>query len=366
LYAVGLLTTWQTTMVYALKYRSKLMWLLAAAFLAVLYSPVHTPSALAGDVLQHVRANGIIRCGVNNQVTGFARQDENGRWRGFSVDFCRAVAVAVLGDPEKVNFTPMSAPNRFPTLLSCGVDLLAHTATWTLGREGGVGIEFPAIYFYDSQVFAVKSDNKKIQRLEDLDNMTLCAVKGTTHSKNMTHFFKKRGMSYTPLQVDSGKDLVRSLAEGRCQACTSERSLLTALLQTYAKDTERFTILPEAISKEPLAPAVLRKDVEWATMVRWVLFALIEAEERGVTSANVRSLQKETADPDLQWFLNSCGEGAKALGLKPDWVADVIASVGNYGEIYERNLGSGSTLKLDRGLNRLWKDGGLLYAPSFQ
>ena len=173
-------------------------------------------------------------------------------------------------------------------------------------------------------------------------------------------------MRYTPLQVDSGKELIRSLAEGRCQACTSEHSLLSALVQTYAKDNEHFTILPGAISKEPLAPAVVRKDVEWATVIRWVLFALIEAEERGVTSSNVHSLQKQTADPDLQWFLNSCGEGARTLGLKPDWVADVIASVGNYGEIYERNLGSGSTLKLDRGLNRLWKNGGLLYAPSFQ
>jgi general L-amino acid transport system substrate-binding protein len=342
-----------------LKKQTALM-LLAAALLCC------APPAQAGDVLQHVRANGIIRCGVNNQAEGFARQDENGRWRGFSVDFCRAVAVAVLGDPEKAIFTPLSAPTRFPALLTGGVDLLAHTATWTLGREAGVGIEFPAIYLYDGQVFAVKSGNKKIQRLEDLDNMTICAVKGTTHAKNMAHFFKKRAVSHTLLPVDSGKELIRALAEGHCQACTSEHSLLAALLHTYAKDDERFTILPGAISKEPLAPAVLRKDIEWVTIIRWVLFALIEAEERGVTSSNVRSLQKQTADPELQWFLNSCGEGAKALGLKPDWAADVIAAVGNYGEIYERNLGTGSTLKLDRGLNRLWKNGGLLYAPSFQ
>jgi general L-amino acid transport system substrate-binding protein len=349
-----------------LKKRTALMLLLTAAFAALLCGPIFAPPAQAGDILQRVRANGTIRCGVSNQILGFALQDESGIWRGFSVDFCRAVAVAVLGNPEKTSFTPMSAPTRFPALLSGSVDLLAHTATWTLGREAGVGIEFPAIYFYDGQVFAVKSDSKKIQRLEDIDNMTICAVKGTTHAKNMAHFFKKRGMNHTLLPVDSGKELIRAVAEGRCQACTSEHSLLSALLQTYAQDNEKFTILPGAISREPLAPAVLRKDVQWATIIRWVLFALIEAEERGVTSSNVRSLQKQTADPDLQWFLNSCGEGAKALGLKPDWVADVIAAVGNYGEIYERNLGSGSVLKLERGLNRLWKNGGLLYAPSFQ
>jgi general L-amino acid transport system substrate-binding protein len=353
-------------MVARLKKWTALMLQLTAAFAALLCGALCASSAQAGDILQRVRANGSIRCGVSNQIAGFARQDENGIWRGFSVDFCRAVAVAVLGDPEKTSFTPMSAPTRFPALLSGGVDLLAHTATWTLSREAGVGIEFPAIYFYDGQAFAVPADNKKTQRIEDLDNMTICAVKGTTHAKNMAHFFKKRGMRHMPLLVDSGKELIGAVAEGRCQACTSEYSLLAGLRETYTKDKERIIILPGAISKEPLAPAVLRKDVEWVTIIRWVLFALIEAEERGVTSANVRSLQQQTADPDLQWFLNSCGEGAKTMGLKPDWAADVIAAVGNYGEIYERNLGSGSALKLDRGLNRLWKNGGLLYAPSFQ
>jgi len=323
-------------------------------------------SAQAGDILQRVRANGTIRCGVNNQVAGFARQDASGRWQGFGVDFCRAVAAAVLGDPEKTSFTPMSAPTRFPTLLSGSIDLLAHTATWTLSREAGVGIDFPAIYFYDGQTFAVPADNKKVQRPEDLAGMTICVVKGTTHLANMLHFFKKRNIAYTPLVVDSAGAGMRAVAEGRCQACTSERSVLAALREINLNGKEKFAILPGAISKEPLAPAVLRKDVEWITIIRWVLFAIIEAEERGVTSVNVRSLQKETTDPDLQWFLNSCGEGAKALGLKPDWAANVIAAVGNYGEIYEHNLGSDSALKLDRGLNRLWKDGGLLYAPSFQ
>jgi general L-amino acid transport system substrate-binding protein len=353
-------------MMIKFKNRAGLIRMLTAAFGAMLFAALLAPAALAGDTLQRVRSNNTIRCGVNNHIAGFARQDASGRWSGFGVDFCRAVAVAVLGDPEKTSFTPMSAPSRFPMLLSGSIDLLAHTATWTLGREAGVGIEFPAIYYYDGQTFAVPADNKKLQRPEDLAGLTICVVKGTTHLENMKNFFTKRGMTYTPLMVDSAGQGMRAVAEGRCQACSSERSVLAALRETAPNGKEKFAILPGAISKKPLAPAVLRKDSEWATIIRWVLFALIEAEERGVTSGNVRGLQKEAVDPDLQWFLNGCGERGKALGLKPDWVADIIAAVGNYGEMYERNLGSGSALKLDRGLNRLWKDGGLLYAPSFQ
>ena len=182
----------------------------------------------------------------------------------------------------------------------------------------------------------------------------------------MADTFEKRGIPYTPVVVNSQEELVASLRAKKCQACTAERSVLAALRAAAPEGEKRVNILPGEISKEPLSPAVRRVDDDWTTLVRWVLFALIEAEERGVTSATVRALQRETADPELRWFLNSCGQRGKSLGLKPDWVADVIAAVGNYGEIHERNLGSGSILKLERGLNRLWKDGGLLYAPSFQ
>jgi general L-amino acid transport system substrate-binding protein len=353
-------------MMIAFKNWAGLMRMLAAAFGAVLFVALLVPSALAGETLKRVRANDSIRCGVNNELAGLARQDADGRWQGFCVDFCRAVAAAVLGDPEKVRFIPMSAPSRFPALMSGSIDLLAHTATWTLGREAGVGIAFPAIYLYDGQTFAVAAGNNKLQRPEDLAGMTICVVKGTTHLANMKNFFNQRGIPYTPLMVDSAGEGLSTVAEGRCQACSSERSVLAALRETIPGGKEKFAILPGAISREPLAPAVVQGDNEWTSIIRWVLFALIEAEERGVTSANVRSLQKQTADPDLQWFLNSCGQGGKALGLKPDCVSIVIASVGNYGEIYERNLGSASSLNLDRGLNRLWKDGGLLYAPPFQ
>jgi general L-amino acid transport system substrate-binding protein len=324
------------------------------------------PSALmAGETLARVRTNNQIRCGVTEQLLGFSSQDENSLWHGFNVDFCRAVAVAVLGDAEKVSFTPLTAPNRFPILLSGKIDLLAHTTTWTFGREAGIGIDFPGIYFYDGQTFAVPVD-MQIKRLEDLHDMTICVEKGTTFQSNMADTFKKRGIKYTPVVVDSQKELVEAIKAKRCQTCTAERSVLAALRAASPEGAKRFKILTEEISKEPLAPAVRRGDAEWTTLVRWVLFALIQAEEYGVTSANVRNLQKTATDPELQWFLNSCGQRGKALGLKPDWVAEVIAAVGNYGEIYERNFGSASALKIERGVNRLWKHGGLLYAPSFQ
>ena len=334
------------------------VWLLTG--IAVLY----TSPSLAGETLAHVRTNNEVRCGVTEQLLGFSYKDAEGRWKGFNVDFCRAVAAAVLGDPEKVSFTPLTAPNRFPILLSRKIDLLAHTVTWTFGREAGIGIDFPGIYFYDGQTFAVPAE-KEIKRLEDLNGMAICVEKGTTFQANMADTFRKQGIPYTPVVVDSQEELIASLRARKCQACTAERSVLAAL-KAVAPQGSRFKIISGEISREPLAPAVRRGDDEWTTVIRWVLFALIEAEERGVTMANVRALQKDTADPQLQWFLNSCGQRAKSLGLKPDWVADVIAAVGNYGEIYERNFGSASGLNIERGLNRLWKQGGLLYAPSFQ
>jgi general L-amino acid transport system substrate-binding protein len=320
--------------------------------------------AQAGETLNRIRDNKELRCGVTERLLGFSFQDERGEWHGFNVDFCRAVAVAVLGDAAKVSFTPLTAPNRFPALLSGRIDLLAHTVTWTFGREAGIGIKFPGVYFYDGQTFAVRVD-QNIKRIEDLAGMTICVEKGTTLQKNLADTFEKRGIPYTPLVVDSQAELLEAMGAKRCRACTAERSVLAAL-RAAAPHGRDFAILPGEMSKEPLTPAVRRGDEDWLTLVRWVLFALIEAEERGVTNSNVRTLQKTTSDPELRWFLNSSGERAKALGLKPDWIADVIAAVGNYGEIYERNFGGTSGLGIDRGLNRLWKEGGLLIAPPFQ
>jgi general L-amino acid transport system substrate-binding protein len=336
-----------------------------AAWQLIALTVLCTSSALAGQTLAHVRANNEVHCGVTEQLLGFSFKDQSGHWQGFNVDFCRAVAAAALGDAKKVSFTPLSAPSRFQPLLSGSIDLLAHTVTWTFGREAGIGIQFPGIYFYASQTFAV-SAGKEVKRIEDLNGMTICVEKGTTFQSTMAGTFEKQGIKYTPLVLDSQEELGKAFLAGRCQACTAERTVLAALRAATPERAERFKIMPGGISKEPLAPAVRRGDDDWTTLVRWVLFALIQAEEYGVTSANVRTLQKETTDPELRWFLNESGQRVKTLGLKPDWVADVIAAVGNYGEIYERNFGSASSLKIERGLNRLWKQGGLLYAPSFQ
>jgi len=339
---------------------------LVAACLLIALGLLLASSAMAGETLTRVRENGEVRCGVTEQLLGFSFMDEQGRWRGFNIDFCRAVAAAALGNAEKVHFTPLSAPGRFPALLAGRIDLLTHTTTWTFGREAGIGIDFPGIYFYDGQTFGVPTGIIQAQGIEDLSGMTICVEKGTTYVTNMAEVFKKRSIPYTPLVLDSKKELGDAFRAGQCQAVTAERSVLAALQAAVPNGAEKYTILPGTISKEPLAPAALQGDEEWTKLIRWVLFALIEAEELGVTKSNVRALQRETDDPALQWFLNECGKRGKALGLKPDWVAEVISTVGNYGEIYERNFGAASGLNIDRGMNRLWNQGGLLYAPPFQ
>ncbi len=346
--------------------RSVLLTILVRAFWCISLGLSLCSSAGAGETLARIRENGEVRCGVTEQLLGFSFKDEKGQWRGFNIDFCRAVAAAALGNAEQVSFTPLSAPNRFPALLSGRIDLLAHTTTWTFGREAGIGIEFPGIYFYDGQTFGVQTGPLQMKGIEDLNGKTICVEKGTTYGTNMEDVFRKHGIDYTPLVLDSKKELGDAFRAGRCQALTAERTVLAALRVAVPNGADRYTILPGAISKEPLAPAVRRGDDEWTRLIRWVLFALIEAEELGVTRSNVRVLQKESADPALQWFLNSCGQRGKALGVKPDWVADVISAAGNYGEIYERNFGASSGLNIDRGMNRLWNHGGLLYAPPFQ
>jgi len=348
------------------KVRSVLLTILVRAFWCISLGLSLCSSAGAGETLARIRENGEVRCGVTEQLLGFSFKDEKGQWRGFNIDFCRAVAAAALGNAEQVSFTPLSAPNRFPALLSGRIDLLAHTTTWTFGREAGIGIEFPGIYFYDGQTFGVQTGPLQMKGIEDLNGKTICVEKGTTYGTNMEDVFRKHGIDYTPLVLDSKKELGDAFRAGRCQALTAERTVLAALRVAVPNGADRYTILPGAISKEPLAPAVRRGDDEWTRLIRWVLFALIEAEELGVTKSNVRSLQRETDDPALQWFLNSCGQRGKALGLKPDWVAEVISAVGNYGEIYDRNFGAASGLNIERGMNRLWNRGGLLYAPPFQ
>lgn len=321
--------------------------------------------AEAGQTINKIRSTGLVHCGISEETAGFSFKDKNGRWQGLSVDFCRAVATAVLGNGEKVTFVPLITSSRFPVLLSGKIDLLAHITTMTFGREAGIGVRFPGVYFYDGQTFMVPRKSK-IRKIENMNRAIICVKKGATHKANLEIAFQAKGLTYKPLVIDSLPEMKEAFFSGRCEVYTGDRSVLAGVQSSVPGGLNQFQILSENISKEPLGPVVRSDDEEWFALVRWVLLALVEAEERGVTSKNVRTLQKTSSDPGLSQFLNYSGNLGKGLGLKPEWVADVIAQVGNYGEIYERNFGDQSSLKIERGLNRLWTKGGLLYAPPFQ
>jgi len=316
----------------------------------------------AGETLDAVKSSGRLRCGVSEGIAGFSERDASGRWTGFDVDFCRAVAAAVLGDAGKVVFVPLKASERFPALQSRAIDLLLRNTTWTLGCEAGLKVQFPGILFYDGQAFMVskKADVKKIVQL---NGVTVCAEKGTTHVQNLADYFGARGMKVTPLILDSTADVTSAFFTGRCRAYTSDASQLSAVRLRAPGGPQSFDILPERISKEPLGPVVRRGDDDWFTLVRWVVFALIAAEEEGITRDNVEVIFKEAHDPVLRRAFGIDGGFGKALGVGNDWAVRAVRAVGNYDEMFERNIGHGSALKLDRGLNRLWTQGGLMYAP---
>lgn len=324
-----------------------------------------TSAAMAGNTLGKVRSYGLLRCGVSQDLAGFAWKDSGGQWRGLNVDFCRAIAAATLGDADKVKFVPLSASARFAPLLSGQIDVLAHTATQTFGREAEIGLEFAGFYYLDGQTFLVPRKAKASQ-LEDLNGATVCVQKGTTSETVLPDVFQQRQLKYQAMVIESLADFSAAFFAGRCQALLSERSTLAAILSTAPGGPEKYEILSQGFSKEPMGPVVRRGDEAWLTLVRWVLFALIEAEETGVTRENVRSLRAQDYSPDQRRLLVDSGRLGANLGLSPGWVGRMIAAVGNYEEIYERNLGNASPLKIDRKYNRLWKNGGLLFSPPFR
>jgi len=322
-------------------------------------------SAPAGDTFVRVQSNGVVRCGVSEGIAGFSIKDATGRWTGLDADFCRAVAAAVLGDGEKVVYIPLFASARFPALKANQIDLLARNTTQTLGREANIGTHFAGILYYDGQAFLVPADSKA-QRAQDLVSASICVEKASTHEVNLADYFKARGLSYQPVVANSVPQAKDEFFSGRCQVYTSDASTLASIRMQGPGGPDRFRILPDRISKEPFGPVVNRGDEQWFTLVKWVLLALIEAEERGITRENVQQVLETTADPAVQAFLDKDGGYGKALGVKPGWVVRVVESVGNYGEMFERNLGSRSALKIERGLNRLWNQGGLMYSPPFR
>jgi general L-amino acid transport system substrate-binding protein len=337
----------------------KINWTVCGAALLVLAFAI-LPRVEAAEVLNGVKARGQLRCGVSEGIPGFSEQDADGRWRGFDVDFCRAVAAAVLGDPDKVELVPLLASTRFPALQTRRIDLLLNNTTWTLTREAVLKVQFPGILFYDGQGFLVPA---KIATLADLDGATICVERGTTHQRNLDAYFETKGWSVKPLVIDSSPEAANALFAGRCRAYTSDASLLAAMRLRAPKDAQDFVILPERISREPFSPAVWGGDPEWATVIRWVLNVLIFAEEYGVTRGNLDAVIAENRNPLVRRTAEEANIIARSLGIETGWGIQALRAVGNYGEMYERHIGRDSPLKIERGLNRLWTQGGLHYAP---
>lgn len=323
-----------------------------------------------GNLLAEVQDRGTLRCGVNDAVPGFGFQDEAGEFQGFDIDFCRAVAAAVLGDPEAVEFRPLTAEQRFTALQGREVDVLIRNTTWTSSRDGTEGARFLYTTFYDGQGMMVREDSG-YESLEDMDGETICVLSGTTTELNLESRMQALGVNYEPLAFEDNEPLQEAFVQERCGAWTSDKSQLAGVRSNFPEDQggpESLVILDETMSKEPLGPVVRDGDDTWADAVNWAVIATVQAEEFGITSENIDE-QLESEDPEIQRFLGQPVEGEpfdSGLGLPADFAVQVIRAVGNYGEIYDRNLGPGTPFDLERGLNNLWTDGGLLYAPPYR
>lgn len=328
------------------------------AALAVL--SISTQAALADGTLQTVKERGFLQCGVNTGLPGFSNANADGQWSGLDVDVCRAIAAAVLEDAEKVRFTPLTAKERLTAVQSGEVDVLSRNTTWTLTRDTSLGLHFTGVTYYDGQGFMVKKA-LGITSARELDGAAVCILAGTTTELNLADYFRTHDMTYEPVVFDTADQTARGFEAGRCDVLTSDRSQLYALRQKLS-EPDKAVVLPETISKEPLGPAVRQGDDAWFNVVRWTLYALVNAEELGVSSRNVEG-HKDARNPEIRRLLGLEGIKGSGLGLGDDWAYQIIKQVGNYGEIYKRNVGADSPLGIPRGLNELWKDGGLQYAP---
>ena len=327
---------------------------------AVLTLLFNAGAAMSASTLSAVKGKGFVQCGVNTGLPGFSSADEKGNWTGIDVDVCRALAAAVFGDAGKVRFTPLTAKERLTALQSGEIDVLSRNTTWTLTRDSSLGIHFTGVTYYDGQGFMVSKD-LGVKSALDLDGAAVCILAGTTTELNLADYFRTHNMKYQPVVFDTGDQTVKGFEAGRCDVLTSDQSQLYGLRIKLAKP-ENAVVLPEIISKEPLGPVVRQGDDEWFNLVKWTLFAMLNAEEVGVNSTNVDAM-KTSGNPEIRRLLGL--EGIKGAGLKlsADWAYQIIRQVGNYAEVFERNVGQGSALKIRRGLNALWKDGGIQYAP---
>jgi general L-amino acid transport system substrate-binding protein len=331
--------------------------LVASASLFAFINQAH-----AGATLDAIQKKGFIQCGISDGLPGFSYADANGKYSGIDVDVCRGVAAAIFGDANKVKYTPLTAKERFTALQSGEVDVLSRNTTWTSSRDGSMGLLFTGVTYYDGIGF-LAHNKAGLKSAKELDGATVCIQAGTDTELNVADYFKTHNMKYTPVTFDRSDESAKALDSGRCDTLASDQSQLYALRIKLGKPAD-FVVLPEVISKEPLGPVVRRGDEDWFAIVRWTLFAMLDAEEMGVTSQNVDQMAAKPTTPDMAHLLGKEGNFGKDLKLPNDWAYKIVKQVGNYGEVFERNVGQGSELKIKRGLNELWNKGGIQYAPA--
>ena len=320
-------------------------------------------SSLTGagaGTLKSVQDRGSLLCGVSQGLAGFSIKDEKGTWTGFDVDFCRALAAAIFNDQSKVEFVPLNAAERFDALRDKKIDILSRNSTWTLGRENEFSVLFPSITYYDGQGFLVPK-SRNVQSAIELDGSKVCLQKGTTTEANLQDYFEANHINYEVVEGDTVAEVLANYEDGKCNVLSSDASQLFSL-RTEMKKPADHAILPDIISKEPLGPAVRQDDIQWANIVRWTAFALLNAEELGVSSKTIDDALK-SQKPAVQRLVGTAGDFGKPMGLSNSFAADAVRAVGNYREIFDRNVGAQSHLGIPRGLNELWNNGGIQYAP---
>jgi general L-amino acid transport system substrate-binding protein len=308
--------------------------------------------------LDDVKAKGHIQCGVSQGLIGFSQPDDANRWTGLDVDFCRAVAAAIFNDPEAVRFTPLTAKDRFTALQSGEVDILSRNTTWTMGRDTALGLKFAGVTYYDGQGFMVRKD-LGVASAKELGGASVCTQTGTTTELNLADYFRANGMDYEVVAFENNDEVIAAYDAGRCDVFTTDASGLYATRLRFANPDEHM-ILPEIISKEPLGPVVRQGDDQWFNVVKWTYFALLNAEELGLTQANIDGMM-DSDNPEIRRLVGAEGSFGEAIGLSNDWAVNIIKAVGNYGEVFNRNVGPDTPLEIERGVNALWTQGGIQY-----
>jgi len=332
----------------------------ASVVLALVFASGFSIQSANAQTLKAIKDRGVLSCGVSQGLPGFSAPDDKGNWKGIDVDVCRAIAATIFNDPTKIKFVPLSAKDRFTALQSGEIDVLSRVTTWTLSRDTTLGANFTGVTYYDGQAFMVKKSLKVNSALE-LNNASICVQTGTTTEQNLADYFKSNNMKYEVVAFANGDETIKAYESGRCDAFTDDQSGLFAYRLKLASPGDH-VVLPEIISKEPLGPMVRHGDDQWFDIVKWVLFAMVDAEELGINQRNLDEMIKSDK-PEVRRVLGTDGNFGEQLGLTKDWVVRIIKAVGNYGESFDRNVGAGSPLGIARGLNALWNKGGIQYAP---